>query len=114
MECEACDTNIAVWSVCVDEKRTTMFGVCDDCFDEHWVCWTAFARKMCRSCNSPNEPGVNHCSYACKVSDCGFDTEPTCWYCDGPTESGENYCSYACKVNDCGCKADPTCCGDDE
>ena len=45
MECEACDKNIAVWNVCVDKKCTTTFGVCDDCFNEHKVCWTAFVTK---------------------------------------------------------------------
>jgi hypothetical protein len=84
MECEACDINIAVWSVYVDEKRTTTFAVCDDCFNEHKVCWTAFVSRA------------------------------TCLYCDSVMECGREYCSFACKVNDCGCKADPTCCGDDE
>jgi hypothetical protein len=46
MTCEACDKNIVVWSVCVDDKRNTAFGVCEDCFDEHKVCWTSFERNQ--------------------------------------------------------------------
>lgn len=78
MECEACDKNTAVWSVCVDEKRTTTFAVCDDCFKEHRVCWTAFVWRMCWYCDGPTEYGVNYCSYACKVNDCGCKADPTC------------------------------------
>jgi hypothetical protein len=44
--CEACDVNIAVWNVRIDEKCNTTFGVCDECFNNNKVCWTAFARKM--------------------------------------------------------------------
>ena len=54
MECEACDKNIAVWSVCVDKKCTTTFGVCDDCFNEHKVCWTSFAR-MSLACTTKTD-----------------------------------------------------------
>lgn len=78
MECEACDTNIATWTVCVEQKCTTKFDVCDDCFKEHSECWTAFVRRMCWYCDKPIEYGVNYCSYACKVNDCGCKADPTC------------------------------------
>ena len=45
MACESCDKNIAMWSVCVDKNCNTPFGVCDDCFNENKVCWTAFVVK---------------------------------------------------------------------
>ena len=78
MNCEACDKNIVVWSVCVDEKHTTTFGVCDDCFNEHRVCWTSFERPTCWYCNDVIEYGTEYCSYACKVNDCGCKADPTC------------------------------------
>ena len=68
MECEACDKNIAVWSVCVDKKCTTTFGVCDDCFNEHKVCWTSFARATCSYCDDPIEYGFDYC-YECRDKD---------------------------------------------
>ena len=44
MTCESCDNKVAVWSVCVDEKRNTSFAVCNDCFKKNKQCWTAFVR----------------------------------------------------------------------
>jgi len=78
MNCEACDKNIAVWSVCLDDKRNTAFGVCDDCFDEHKVCWTSFERPTCGYCEDVIEYGPYYCSYACRVNDCGCKGDSTC------------------------------------
>ena len=78
MNCEACDKDIAVWCVCLDDKRNTTFGVCDDCFNEHKVCWTSFVRETCWYCDDPIECGRKYCSFACKVNDCGCKADPTC------------------------------------
>lgn len=78
MNCEACDKNIARWSVCLDNKHNMKFVVCDDCFDEHKVCWTSFLRETCWYCDDPIDCGTNWCSYACKVNDCGCKGDPTC------------------------------------
>ena len=76
--CESCDNSIAVWSVCVNEKCNTRFGVCDDCFKKNEVCWTTFERTTCWYCDDPVEYRSTYCSYACKVNDCGCKADPTC------------------------------------
>lgn len=89
MKCESCD-NTAIWSVCVDEKCNTKFGVCDDCFNKNKVCWTSFARATCWYCDDPIDYGLNWCSYECMVNDCGCKGDPTCC---GQEDEGERRCS---------------------
>lgn len=76
--CDSCDNNIAVWSVCVNEKSNIRFGVCDDCFKKNEVRWTTFERTTCWYCDDPVEYESTYCSYACKVNDCGCKADPTC------------------------------------
>ena len=67
--------NVAVWSVCVDEKCTTTFGVCDDCFEDNKVCWTAFVRMIFCECER-GAVGVSGDDYQPLCEDCRESEDP--------------------------------------
>ena len=75
MKCESCDTNIATWAVRIHKE---WFGVCDDCFKEHKVCWAEFERPTCVYCDVVIQYGSPYCSYRCRVTDCGCNGDRTC------------------------------------